>query len=120
MPGRVLVVDDELEIRGTLRRILERAGYHVTEAGDGTEALQRIRGHRFDLVTMDMEMAQMDGVDAVSVIRSEAEVPIVVISAHLTEDVLADLRKRDVRHFLKKPFSVREVLELAERAATGG
>ena len=116
MPDRVLIVDDETEIRGTLRRILERAGYQVTEAANGAEALQRIGGQRFDLVTMDMEMAQMDGVDAVSVIRSETDVPIVVISARLTEDVLADLRDRDVKHFLKKPFSVRELLDLVEKA----
>ncbi|MBT4496528.1 MAG: response regulator [Gemmatimonadetes bacterium] len=119
MPRTVLVVDDELEIRRTLRRILERAGIQVTEASNGAEALQHIRTHRYDLVTMDMEMAQMDGVDAVSVIRSEVDTPVLVISAYLTEGVLADLRARDVHHFLRKPFSVNQVLELVEKAMAG-
>ena len=120
MPRTVLVVDDELEIRRTLRRILERAGIQVTEASNGAEALQHIRTHRYDLVTMDMEMAQMDGVDAVSVIRSEVDTPVLVISAYLTENVLADLRARDVHHFLRKPFSVNQVLELVEKAMAEG
>jgi CheY-like chemotaxis protein len=120
MARTVLVVDDELEIRGTLRRILERAGFQVTEAANGAEALQHIRNHSYDLVTMDMEMAQMDGVDAVSVIRSEVDVPILIISAHLTDEVVADLRARDVRYFLKKPFSVKEILATVEQATAEG
>ena len=120
MARSVLVVDDEAEIRLTIRRILERADYVVTEALNGAEALQLVRGQAFDLVTMDMEMAQMDGVDAVSVIRSETDVPIVVISAHLTNDLLADLRARKVHHTLRKPFSLREVLAVVDQAIRQG
>ena len=116
MAQAVLVVDDEPDIRGTIRRILERAGLEVTEAINGSEALQLIRRGGFDLVTMDMEMAQMDGVDAISVLRSETDVPIVVISAHLTDAVVADLRARGVVHFIKKPFAIRELMAVVNKA----
>lgn len=112
----ILVVDDEPGIRHALKRILQSAGHRTQEATTGLDALRAIRGNRFDLVTMDMAMADMDGVDAVSVLRGEVDVPIVAISGHLTEDIRADLRNRQVTHFLEKPFGREQVLEVVQQA----
>jgi CheY-like chemotaxis protein len=112
----ILVVDDEAGIRQALKKILQSAGHTTEEATTGLDALRAIQGHRFDLVTMDMAMADMDGVDAVSVLRSEIDVPIVAISGHLTEKIRADLRNRQVTHFIEKPFGKEQVLDVVQQA----
>ena len=68
--AKILVVDDDPGIRRILRVILSRAGYSVSEARDGVEALQIVSDHRYDLITMDLVMDRMDGVDEASARRS--------------------------------------------------
>ena len=116
----ILVVDDEPDIRQALKKILQSAGHRTEEATTGLDALRAIRGKQFDLVTMDMAMADMDGVDAISVLRSEADVPIVAISGHLTEEIRTDLRNRQVTHFLEKPFGKEQVLAVVQQALADG
>ena len=110
MTRKILIVDDDFGIREILRKVLHRAGYQVEEAFSGVEALQKIRGKQYDLITMDIAMGDLDGVDTIAVIRSETDIPIVAISANLTTDIRADLRDRQVDTFLDKPFSPRDVL----------
>lgn len=107
---RILVVDDDFGVRRILKEVLTRAGYSVTEARDGAEALLRTSGVGFDLVTMDLVMGQMDGVDAISVLHNETQAPILVISAHLNEANRQELEARGVKDWLNKPFSTKDVL----------
>jgi len=114
-----LIVDDSYAVRTALRRILTGAGYRVSEASSGAEALQLAQLQHLDLITMDIDIPGMDGVDAISVLRSGAETPIIAISANLTDDVRSDLRKRGIHHLVEKPFSPREVLVAISRARAG-
>jgi len=116
MSQAVLVVDDDYTVRTLLKRILSRAGFSVSEAADGLEALQKIRCGQYDLVTMDIAMDRIDGIDAISVLRSEMDAPIVVISAYLTDEVRTDLEMRDVQHVLDKPFGPDEVVSVVRQA----
>ncbi len=77
--SRILIVDDEPDLRYLLRRILESAGHEVAEAGHGTEALECVRASRPDLVVTDMMMPVMDGVELIRQLRADpstAEMPI--------------------------------------------
>lgn len=112
----ILVVDDDLTIRQVLCRIFNRAGIRTTEAENGLEALQHVRRQHFDLITMDMAMAQMDGVDAISILQNETPIPIVVISAHLSKSVQQDLDNRRILYRIEKPFSTDQVLAIARKA----
>jgi len=116
LASHVLIVDDDLTIRNVLCVIFKRAGYEVTEAISGLEALQKIRQQHIDLITMDMAMSDMDGIDTISIIRNEAPIPIVVISAFLTAKVQQDLDNRGIVHRLIKPFTAEQVLTTAQRA----
>lgn len=111
----ILVVDDDFGVRRIIREILKRAGYRVTEAQDGAEALQSIRRQTFQLVTMDLMMDRMDGVDTISVLSNEAEAPILVISAHLTDENREELTGRGVTNWLNKPFTQDELLCIVEK-----
>ena len=67
----VLIVDDQDQIRQLIRDALERAGYHVEEARDGKEGLQRYRENSVDLVLMDILMPDQDGLEAIMALRRE-------------------------------------------------
>jgi CheY-like chemotaxis protein len=108
---RILTVDDDPSVRRILRQILERADYEVDDAQDGAEALQRIRTRKYDLVTMDLVMNPMDGVDAVAILRNESTLPILVISAQLTPQNRSELGQGGVSSFLDKPFTAAELLD---------
>ena len=93
--GQILVVDDEAETRGLLRRILEKGGYEVAEAVHGRDALDRVRERLPDLILLDLMMPVMDGFEFIGELRKvEAwrDVPVIVSTAKdLTADERAEL-----------------------------
>jgi CheY-like chemotaxis protein len=111
---RILVVDDEKDVQGYLRLVLEEAGYTVECAGDGQEALQKTAVFRPDLVVLDLMMPVMDGWEVLRWLRSGGSPPPVVILSALAE------RRRALREgaaaCLSKPFHRRELLLVCERA----
>lgn len=114
MSQRILVVDDE--IRRVIQTLLKRAGYITEEASNGSEALVKLQKSTYDLITMDIEMDKLDGIDTISIIRGEINSPIVAISAHLTPGIRADLTERKVNLFLSKPFTTSQLLTVIDRA----
>jgi CheY-like chemotaxis protein len=108
--SRVLVVDDEPDQRFLLRRIFERAGHDVVEAGDGEAALRSARESPPDLVVTDIMMPVMDGVEFIRRLRSEpatAGVPILSVSGdwHLAGGADA---------VVPKPYDWKEVIAVAD------
>jgi CheY-like chemotaxis protein len=96
--SRILVVDDEPDQRFMLRRILERAGHEVIDAGDGAAALRAVRERPPDLVVTDMMMPVMDGAELIRSLRSEpatAAIPILAASGdgHLAAEADAVIAK---------------------------
>ena len=120
MAKHILIVDDDQNIRRVLRAIFTRLGHRVSEVSNGLEATQIVRRQTFDLITMDMTMGQLDGIDAISILQNETDTPIVVISAHLTPNIHTDLEARGISVRLSKPFLVEQIIEVASNILEQG
>jgi len=107
--ARILIVDDEPDIRFMMRLILEGAGYQVTEARHGIAGLKSVKARRPVLVITDVMMPTMDGLELIERLRSDpktAAIPILVVSGNSDLATAADAR-------LRKPFTRRELLHAA-------
>ena len=113
----VLVVDDDADIRSTVREILEDEGYSVTDAANGLEALGKLRQTRLPgLILLDLSMPVMSGSEFRFEQRKDpalASVPVVVVSAAGSLDV--KVAPLDAAAFLRKPVQLEELLEVVER-----
>jgi DNA-binding response OmpR family regulator len=106
---RILVVEDEPQLRALLRLYLERDGYAVTEAGDGAAALAAYDEHGADLVILDLMLPRMQGETVLEELRDRGDVPILITSAKRTDaDRIAGLRL-GADDYLGKPFNPHEV-----------
>lgn len=106
----ILVVDDEPQIAGIARDYLERAGYRVTIAGDGADAVAKARAQRPDLIVLDLALPRMDGLDVTRAIRKDSNVPIIMLTARVDEaDKLVGL-ELGADDYMTKPFSPRELV----------
>ncbi|MEX2262736.1 MAG: response regulator transcription factor [Bryobacteraceae bacterium] len=108
--GRILVVDDEPQIRRVLRTALSARGYEVQDARTGEEALEKLREARFDLVLLDMNMPGMGGLEACRTIRSSSEVAIIMLTVrNMEQDKVAAL-DAGADDYITKPFGTQELL----------
>ncbi len=102
---RILVVDDDPDMRLALDLTLRKAGYACTLARDGQEALDLLRRNRFDLVVTDLRMPRVDGIELLERMSAAApRTPALVITAHGTVDTAVESMKRGAVDFLQKPF----------------
>jgi two-component system OmpR family response regulator len=107
--AHVLVVDDDGHIREVMRFALEKAGYRVTEAPDGTRAFELITKQQFDLVVLDIVMPEDDGLTLCRKIRAQSRLPIIFVSSRDDElDRVLGL-ELGADDYLTKPFSPREL-----------
>lgn len=122
MGERILVVDDSMFMRGMLRGILEGNGYIVIgEAENGMEALQKYVELKPDLVTMDITMPDMTGLEAVKAIRQvDGNARIIMCSAMGQNAMVMEAIKNGALDFIIKPFKASTVLEAIRRCSTIG
>jgi two-component system KDP operon response regulator KdpE len=106
----ILVVDDEAPMRRLLASNLSMSGYDVQTAADGNEALQLMDEHQFDLLLLDINLPGPDGFAVVERIRSEATLPIMMVSARGRELDKVTALHLGADDYLSKPFSVSELL----------
>src|SRR6266481_5163328 len=105
---RILLVDDEQAIQTLLAYPLRKEGYEVVSATTGTEALERFRDGRFDLVVLDVMLPQLDGFDVCRELRARSAVPIIMLTAKAEEfDKVLGL-ELGADDYITKPFSMRE------------
>src|SRR3990167_9385357 len=89
--GSILVVDNEESMRFFLEEILKKEGYSVVSAGDGIAAIHRVQEAEFDLITMDIRMPGMNGLEALLEIKKiKPEVVVVMITAYGSEKIAID------------------------------
>jgi len=112
-PGRVLVADDNADMRGYLSRLLDGAGYGVTTVTDGQAALEAVRGGAADLVISDVMMPRLDGLGLVAALRADARtaaVPVLLLSARAGQEASVEGLRSGADDYLVKPFSAAELL----------
>ncbi len=109
----ILVVDDERNIRLTLSRALDTPDWSVQTAVNGEEGLQKMAGHDFDLVLLDLKMPGMSGLEFLELVRRRRpQVRVIIITAHGTIESAVEAMKLGAVDFIQKPFSPDEIREL--------
>jgi len=116
---RVLVIDDDMPLRGMLAAALRQHGFQVLLAGDGAEGQRALNIHNPDVVLLDLAMPEVNGWDFLQRLQETGrlgQVPIIVLSAHLRVEPQAVL-KMGVSAILPKPFNLPELIDLIEHLA---
>ncbi len=112
---RILIVDDEAEIRKILTILLENSGYEVVAANDGLSAVTTLRGdNEIDLCIMDVMMPRMDGLEACAEIRKFSSIPVLFLTARSLEEDKEAAYTGGGDDYLVKPFSSKELLMKVE------
>ena len=110
MPPRILIVDDEPNILGTLAPILRDRGYEVFTAMNGGSALETVHRERLDLIVLDLGLPDTNGIDLCRTIRDGLTVPIVVLSARGAETDKVRALDAGADDYVTKPFGTEELL----------
>jgi len=108
---RILIIDDEVSIRRTLRDILENEGYGVDDAPDGMEGLKLVKANHYDAVLCDIKMPKMDGLEVLEKIQeTNSDVPVVMISGHGNIDTAVDAIRKGAYDYISKPPDLNRLL----------
>lgn len=113
---RVLVIDDDLPLRGMLAAALRQNGFQVLLAGDGAEGQRALMIHHPDMILLDLAMPDVNGWDFLQRLKETGHLgktPIIVVSAHLRVDPQAVLQM-GVSAILPKPFNLPDLIDLIE------
>lgn len=110
MSRRILVVDDEKNVRFSVSQALRSDGHTVDEAGNGADGLARTESTRYDLILVDMRMPGMTGIDFLRELRRrEPEMPAVVITAYGAPQQLVEAAELGAIDCIRKPFSIQTI-----------
>jgi two-component system OmpR family response regulator len=109
-PGRIIVVDDDAQVRTLLRNLLETEGYVVSEAANGGEMRSLLATQSASLITLDLKLAGEDGLALAQEVRAQHHIPIIMVTAKADDiDKIIGL-EFGADDYITKPFNVREVL----------
>ncbi|HNQ96756.1 MAG: response regulator [Spirochaetales bacterium] len=118
MGSTILVVDDSVSIRQSVRFILEQSGYTVHEAADGAEGLKRLGEQKVDLVISDINMPNMDGLTMIKQIRETDKIkflPILVLTTESQGTVIEEGKKAGATGWIVKPFNDVKLIETIKK-----
>jgi len=106
---RILIIDDEVDIREVIRMGLESEGFKVEGASDGAEGIEKIRQFKPDVIVLDIIMEGMDGMTMMK--KMKEKIPVIVISACDRKTREAVEREIKVNKWIEKPFAINELIE---------
>lgn len=113
-----LVIDDSKAMRMVLRKIMGEAGYEVSEAGDGSEALIRLKElDHVDLMLVDWNMPVMDGLEFVRTVREDSaydEIPMMMVTTEDGMDKIVEALEAGANEYVMKPFTSESIIEKLE------
>jgi DNA-binding response OmpR family regulator len=121
--ARVLIVDDDPDIRALVTYRLSASGYEVISAGDGEAGLAAAREHAPDLVLADMMMPRLTGVEMCTRMRAEpaiAAIPVVLLTARTDDVAMRSGSEAGIDEYITKPFSPRELAARVEEILSRG
>ena len=116
--GRILVVDDDPQIRRVMRIMLIAQGYEVRDARKGEEALDLIRSEKYDLVLLDINLPRKSGIEICREIRLFSDVPIIMMTVRNTERDKVEALDAGADDYVTKPFSMQEMQARIRAALT--
>lgn len=108
--GRILVVDDDPQIRRAMKATLTARSYEVSDARTGDEALDKLRSEAYDLILLDVNMPGSSGMEICRVIRSTSDVAIIMLTVNNTEKSKVEALDAGADDYVTKPFSMPELL----------
>jgi two-component system, OmpR family, KDP operon response regulator KdpE len=108
--GRILVVDDDPQIRRVMRTTLTGEGYEVEDARSGEEALEKLRAGRYELMLLDINMPGMGGIETGRQVRANSDMAIIMLTVRNTEQDKVQALDAGADDFITKPFSTPELL----------
>ena len=114
---KILVVDDEKDIRELFAAYLSKRGYTVNVAKDGLEAIKKTDAEKFDFVFLDIKMTGLDGVETFKRIKDkDPDCNVIIMTGYRTmaEELITDSLKTQIHSILYKPFSMKETLRIIE------
>ena len=119
--GKILIVDDERNIRLLLTEVLSEKGFDVTEAKDGQESLEKMEDNNFDLVITDVHMPRLDGIAMLNKMeKAGRKEKVILMTANPSQNMFHHKSKNRVITQLCKPFNMASFLSLVIAATTGG
>ena len=111
----VLIVDDEFGVRESLRMLL-KSHYEIFTAQDGEEALKVLKERKIDLITLDLNMPKLSGMETLREIRKiDGEVPVIIITGYGTQKDEEEALYYGVRDFISKPFNTSKIISVIDR-----
>jgi DNA-binding NtrC family response regulator len=114
--SRILIVDDEKNLRFTMTMCLEPLGYEIGTADNGEDALRQLDNQEFDLILLDIRLPGMDGLDVLRrVVKQHPDIPIVMVSAHGTVESAVEAMKLGAVDFIQKPFTPQELRTIVQQ-----
>jgi two-component system, cell cycle response regulator DivK len=115
MTKRILVVEDQEDLRGVLRDLFTRSGYAVIEAADGATGVASAKSNRPDIILMDIQMPVIDGYEATRRIKADptlANIPVVAVSSFAMKGDEEKARAAGCDHYVTKPYSPIQLLRM--------
>jgi len=115
--GKVLLVDDDPDVRSVFARLLERDGHHVTSAPDGETALAQVAGGTFDVILSDIRLPGLSGVDLLRAVRErDLDVPVVLMTGWPEIDTAAEAVELGALQYLRKPVRPEQLRQTVDKA----
>ena len=114
---RLLIIDDEANMRHMLSKVLEKAGYHVETAADGAEGLEMIQESQYDFILCDIKMPKMGGMEFLKLSRDRiGAATVIMMSAYGSIDTAIEAMKSGAYDYISKPFKTDEVYLTLKKA----
>ncbi|MBF0565060.1 MAG: response regulator, partial [Nitrospirae bacterium] len=113
---RILIVDDDLEIREDLSEVLRESGYEVDEAVSGNDAIGKVSAHKYDIALLDLVMPGISGIETLNEIKkSSPKIKVIIITAFSTIGSAVESIKTGASDYISKPFKIEELLTIISR-----
>lgn len=118
---RILVVDDEFDVREGIAKLLGMEGYEVTTAENGARAIERAKASDFDLVLTDLRMPGMSGVETLMGLKElHPDLTVIVVTGFASDATAANCLREGAYDIVTKPFDLNQLLSLIEKALEAG
>jgi DNA-binding NtrC family response regulator len=114
---KILILDDEKNIRLTIKRCLETPEMSIDDAINGEEALKKLKDNSYDLLLLDLKLPGIDGMEILKIVRNQyPDMKVIIISAHGTIQTAVEALKTGALDFLEKPFTPGDLRLVIQKA----